>query len=75
MGSRAIVTVLFELLGSKRNIDRDKQRETGKNKTYHTAAALSTPSLPTSQPANTMPIVSLYSVTKEQKYARSKFRQ
>lgn len=65
MGSSVIITALFELLGLERNTDRDKQTDMGKNKTYHTAAALSTPSLPTSQPANTMPIVSLYSVTKE----------
>lgn len=60
-----IITSLFELLEPERNADRDKQTDMGKNKTYHTAAAPSTPSLPTSQPANTTPIVSLYSGTKE----------
>lgn len=65
MGSSVIVIALFELLGSERNTDRHKQTDVGKNKAYHTAAAPSTPSLATSQPANTMPFVSLYSVTKE----------
>lgn len=65
MGSSVIITAPFELLGSERNTDRDKQTDMGKNKTYHTAAAPSTPCLPTTQTANTMPIVSLYSVTKE----------
>lgn len=62
MGCCVIVPALFDSLESERNTEVNRH---GEDKTYHGAAAPSTPSLPTSQPANTMPIVSLYSVTKE----------